>query len=309
MRLVVYAALVLALTLCFVSRRAARHLSPPLAAATLCGLAVLAAAAWVWNLALLAGTLIGRLRYVADYGHWSGKALAAHDPVPVITAALAGVLIVAAAAGLVWCCQRVGRELWRIWSVARTCRVATDDGVLIVADSAPHALAVPGLRGRVVITTAMIQALSVQERRVLLAHERTHLRCQHALFRLGVRLAAAMLPVLKPVVHDCDYQLERWADETAARTVRDRGLAAQALGRAALARHRATPSDVHSMALGFSDHGVVGRVQALLAEPIRNDLRSLTVPLIVLATTAMLTFKASRDLEALFELAMRFWAS
>ncbi len=309
MRLVVYAALFGALALCFASRRTARYLSPPAAAATLCLSALLSAAAWVWNLALLAGTLIGQSRYVADYGHWSGRAMAAHDPVPVITATIASLLVGAAVVGLTWCCHRVSRELWRIWAVARSCPAATDDGVLVVADSAPHALAVPGLRGRVVITTAMIQALNVEERRVLLAHERAHLRCQHGLFRLGVRLSAAMLPLLKPVVRDCDYQLERWADETAARTVGDRGLTAQALGRAALARHRATPSEDPSVGLGFSDRGVVARVQALLAAPPQNNLRSLTLPLIALAATAVSTFEASRDLEALFELAMRVWAS
>lgn len=308
MRLVVYLALVGALAMCLAARRAAHHVSPPLAAVTLSVSALLAAAAWGWNLALLAGTLIGRLGYVADVGHWSGHTLAVHDPVPVATAAAAGLLVAAAAGGLALCCQRVGRELWRIWAAARACPATADGGVVVVDDPAPLAVAVPGLRGRVLITTAMVRALSAEERRVLFAHERTHLRCQHGVFRLAVRLAAAVLPILRPLVRDCDYQLERWADETAADAVGDRGLAAQALARAALAgRHRR--STAPRVVLGFAEHNVTGRVQALLAEPPRSDLRRLALPLVLLAMTAVLSIEASRDLEALFELAKRVWAA
>lgn len=308
MRIVVYLALVGALVLCLVGRRAARHVSPPLAAVTLAVSALLAAIAWAWDLALLAGTLIGRVGYVAELGHWSGRALALHDPVPVANAALAGLLVAVAAGGLAWSVHKLGREVWRIRAAARACPAATDSGVVVVEDQAPRALAVPGLRGRVLITTAMVRALDADERRVLFAHERTHLRCQHGLFRLAVRLSAAVLPLLRPLVRDCDYQLERWADESAAAAVGDRGLAAQALARAALAgrrRHRAVPG----AALGFAEYNVTRRVEALLAGPPRSDRRRLAVPLVLLATTTVLSIEASKDLEALFELAKRVWAA
>jgi len=308
MRIVVYLALIGALVMCLVARPVAQHQSPPVAALTLAASALLAATAWAWNLTLLAGTLFGRLGYVADIGHWSGQALAVHDPVPVPTAVIAAVAVAVAAGGLVWCFQRVARELWRIWAVARHCSTATDDGLLVVDDSAPRALALPGIRGRVVVTTGMVQALSASERRVLLAHERAHLRNQHGLFRLVVRLAAGVLPVVRPLVRDCDYQLERWADESAARTVGDRNLAAQALVRAALAGRQPPSAADAVLALGFAERTVVNRVQALLVEPTPNDLPRLAVPLVVLATTAVLTIEASRDLEALFELAKRVWA-
>jgi len=309
MRIVVYLALVGALVLCLVARRAARSVSPPLAAVTLAISALLAATAWAWNLALLAGTLIGRVGYVADVGHWSGQALAVHDPVPVPNAAIAALLVAMAAGGLAWwSVHSMGPELWRIWAAARACPVATDGGVVVVDDPAPRALAVPGLRGRVVITTGMVRALDAEERRVLFAHERTHLRCQHGLFRLAVRLSAAVLPFLRPLVRDCDYQLERWADESAAGAVGDRGLAAQALARAALAgRHwrRTAPG----AAMGFAEYNVTSRVQALLAEPPRSNLRRLTLPLVLLAMTAALSIEAGKDLEALFELAKRVWVA
>ncbi len=308
MRIVVYLALLGALVMCFVTRRAARHLSPPVAAVTLAASALSAATAWAWNLALLAGTLIGRMNYVADIGHWSRDALAVHDPVPVATAAIAGVATAAAAGGLAWCLQRVARELWSVWSIARHCSTATDDGLLVVNDPAPRALALPGIRGRVVITTAMVRALSAPERRVLLAHERAHLRNHHGLFRLVVRLAAGVLPVVRPLVKDCDYQLERWADESAARAVGDRVLTAQALARAALAG-RGSKQAVPAGALGFAERGVTSRVSALLAQPPKSDLRRLGLPVVLVVSTAVLSIEASRDLEALFEIAKRLWVA
>jgi Zn-dependent protease with chaperone function len=301
-RIIVYAALLGALVTCLLARRAARRLSPPLAAVTLSLSAVLCATAWVWNLALLAGTLIGRLDYLARAGHWSEPALVTHDPVPVLNATVAGVLVGIAAAGLSWCAQRTGRELWRAWAVARQC-AATEGGVVVVDDPAPRAVALPGLRGRVVVTTSMVRALSAPERRVLLAHEQAHLRYQHGLFRLAVRLAAAVLPVLRPLVGDCDYQLERWADEAAARQVGDRKLAAQSVARAALAIARGGRGP-HA-ALAFAERNVTRRVQALLAEPPRSDLRRLALPLVVLAVTTAFSVEAGRDLDALFELAQR----
>ncbi len=304
----VYLALGGALLLCVLARRAARQLSPASAAVTLVVAAVLSAAAWGWNLTLLAGTLVGRLGYVAELGHWSGPALAVHDPVPVASAAVAGLLAAAAAAGLAWCCQRVVAELWQIWLAARTCPVTTADGVVVVEDAALRAVAVPGLRGRVVLTTGMVKALDARERRVLLAHERAHLRYRHGELRLLVRLAAGVLPILRPLVRDCDYQLERWADETAARAVGDRGLAAQALARAALAgrsrRRSAAPP-----ALGFLEHSVTSRVASLLADPPPRRWQRLSGPLAVLAATAVFSVEASRDLEALFELAKHVWAA
>ncbi len=306
MRIGVYVALGGALVLCLLARRAAHRLGPRLAALTLAVSAVLAAAVWVWNLVLLAGTLIGRLGYVARLGHWSGRALAVHDPVPVAAAVVAALLIAAAAVGLAACVQRVGRELWRIWTAARACPVTTADRLVVVDDPAVRAVAVPGVHGRVVITTGMVRALSAAERKVLLAHERAHLRYRHGEIRLATRLAAAVLPLVRPLVKDCDYQLERCADEAAARSVGDRRLTAQALARAALAGRPRTPG-LPAAVPGFAERSVTSRVQALLAEPTDDQLWRLAGPLTVLAITATLSIEAGRDLEALFELAMRVW--
>jgi Zn-dependent protease with chaperone function len=303
-RVVVYLALAFSLALCLLVRREAPRMTPPRAVVSLATTAVLAAAAWVWNLALLAWTLIGQLTPVADAGHWSRLALAKHDPVPAVAAlAAVGLLLVAVTGAARWT-WHAAEQLRYLVATARSRPAGTDDGLVVVDDARPRAVAVPGLPGRVVLTTGLVKALDARERRVVLAHERAHLRYRHGEIRLLVRLAAAVLPVLKAVVTECDYQLERWADEAAA-TVADRRAVARALARAALAGTTRQP--VHQDLPAFAEHAVTRRVRALLDAPPEGGASHMLAPLAGLAVTAALTIEASRDLEALFELAMRLW--
>ena len=306
MRLVVYLALASSPVLCLLVRYEARRMSPPLAALGLAATALLAAAAWVWNLALLAWTLIGQLASVADAGHWSRLALARHDPVPTMAAlGSAALLVVAAARSARWTWGACA-QLRCVVATARSCPTGTADGLVVVDDPLPRAVAVPGVRGRVVVTTALVNALDATERRVVLAHERAHLRWRHGEIRLLVRLAAAILPPVKPLVDDCDYQLERWADEAATR-VADRHVVARTLARVALAA-----GSGRGLAHGlpaFAEHAVTRRVGALLQGSPEMGVIHLLAPLAGLAAMLALTVEASRDLEALFELAMRLWAN
>jgi Zn-dependent protease with chaperone function len=196
-------------------------------------------------------------------------------------------------------------QLRYVLDTARNCPAGTDDGLVVVDDPLPRAIAVPGLYGRVLLTTALVKALDATERRVVLAHERAHLRWRHGEIRLLVRLAAAVLPLVKPLVDDCDYQLERWADEAAA-DVADRQVVARTLARVALAA-RSGP-DLAQQLPAFAEHAVTRRVQALLRRPPALGVAHLLVPLAGLAAMLALTVEASRDLEALFELAMRLSA-
>ncbi|MEP6464070.1 MAG: M56 family metallopeptidase [Frankiaceae bacterium] len=308
MRVSVYLALCGALTLCALLRRVTRSVSPPWAASTLAAGALLAAVAWVWDLGLLAGTLIGQFDIVADVGHWSGPALDRHTPVPDAVAGVAGALVAVASITLMACMGRLGRERRQLRAAIRDCPEATADGLLVIEDPRPRALAMPQ-QGRIVITTGMVRALSAEERRVVLAHERAHLRGRHGHYRAAVRLAAAILPVLRPVVGDCDYQLERWADEVAAREVGDRHIAAGALARAALASRAAGAGASGSRSLAFSQRGVTSRIRALLADPPRRHLVRLAGPMLLFAAAAALSIEASQDLEDLLETAQRVWGS
>ena len=303
MRVVVYLALAFSLALCLLVRRQAVRMSPPRAALSLATTAVLAAVAWVWNLALLAWTLIGQLTPVGDAGHWSRLALAKHDPVPAVAALVAVGLLLVAVLGTARWTWRAGVQVRYVVGTARSRPAGTDDGLVVIDDARPRAVAVPGLPGRVVLTTGLVKALDATERRVVLAHERAHLQYRHGEIRLLVRLAAAVLPVVEPLVAECDYQLERWADE-AATTVADRRVVARALARAALAG--STRRTVHNLP-AFAEHAVTRRVRALLDGPPAAGVSHMLAPLAGLAVTAALTVEASRDLEALFELAMRLW--
>ena len=90
--------------------------------------------------------------------------------------------------------------------------------LVLVEDEAPIAYAVAGRHGRIVVSTAMLAALSAGERRVLIAHESSHLRHRHHVY---VQLAG-----LAPRPTRCcarrptrSRSIERWADEVAATEV------------------------------------------------------------------------------------------
>lgn len=269
MVLSVYLSLALCLCVGLAGTSFAGRLSPATAARMLAAGAVCAAGCWVVDLALLAFALFARLRPVAREGHWSAAALAARSPVPEPIALSAGTLLVLAlvvmAVSLARCLGHV-RALYRFGGGAPA---AADEELLIVRDSHPRALALPGLpgrRGRIVLSTGMCEAIGPAERRALLAHERSHLRGRHHLYRGAVAFAAAACPALWLLIGPIDYALERWADEDAASAVGSRRLVARALGAAALATLGVpVPSSVGLRALGSRGEQVPRRIRALLS--------------------------------------------
>ncbi|WP_239340573.1 hypothetical protein [Frankia sp. CiP3] len=102
------------------------------------------------------------------------------------------------------------------------------------------------------------------------------------------------------MVADCDYALERWADEDAATAVADRGLAAVALTHAALA----TTDSAAPTVLAFHEHAVTRRVSALLAPPPPPRWLPAALPAALGLIVAACAVEAGREVERLFELAM-----
>jgi hypothetical protein len=166
----------------------------------------------------------------------------------------------------------------------------------------------------------MMRALSAQERRVLLAHERAHARWFHYLFTSAARLAAAANPLLRPVAGAVGYTVERWADEHAAAVTGNRTLTARAVAqaaRAATAGVSPRASAGPAMALGVVPRpgparpGVFRRgpgpvplrVAALLRPPPRPQLLLLAVALLLVAVSGLSALEATRDLHGLLELA------
>lgn len=288
---VVYLPLVLPVLAAACARAVAERLHPRIATWVLTVSTVLLAAASGLVLTALAATALGQVAIVADAGDWSIRVLRHHDPTGPYAAVLAGLLLVAALAGLV---TVVVRRLTALLDTARTARRLPGAGALAVLDDpAPHAFTLPGRPGRIVVSTGMLRGLDPAERRVLLAHERAHLRYTHHAFVTVAALAAATNPLLRPAANAVGDAVERWADEHAARVVGDRALAARAIGKAAVL---AGP--------GAMDR-VSGRISALRAAPRRMPVTLLvaTVAVLLVATTA--AAETARDVHAAFESAER----
>jgi Peptidase family M48 len=230
------------------------------------------------------------------------------DPALVGPPAVAAVVLLLGAA-----VRRAGVAVRDLWQAQQACRELGGDsaGLVVVDDARPDAYAVPGVRGRVVVTRAMLRALPAGERRVLLAHEASHLRHRHHLYVLAAELAATANPLLRRVVQVVRVAVERWADEDAATLVGDRRLAARALARAALARSSG-PIDVAApagrvpasgrLSLRMGDSAVVGRVRALLMPaPSRVPIvETLAVASLLLAVVAA-NVDAGQDSDTLFD--------
>ncbi|MFE4964266.1 M56 family metallopeptidase [Streptomyces sp. NPDC056660] len=155
-----------------------------------------------------------------------------------------------------------GRTLHRHRRVTRLARRALTGlpgrEVAVLPDRTPYAYALPD---RIVVTTALLDGLAPGERRALFAHERAHVTARHHRYLLAVHLAAHANPFLRPLRTAVAYTAERWADETAARSVGDRRTVARAIGRAALLS-RGTPAP--TLAALAATGPVPRRVAALL---------------------------------------------
>jgi Zn-dependent protease with chaperone function len=226
-----------------------RRIRPQAAAPLITLLAVLSASAAVWTLLLIAGTNLAQLHGIAERLSWCSDVVSKHrgELNPVGGMAIFG-LIVSFGSAL-----RVRRR-------QRSLRApAGDEEIAVVGSDVPTAFALPGRPGRFVVSTGMLHALDPDERRVLFAHERAHLRCHHHRYVRLTQLAAASFPVLTPLNGRVRLATERWADEEAVRDVGDRTVVARAVARAAIAQ-----TDAPVTGLGMADTGVLERVESLL---------------------------------------------
>lgn len=282
MTFAVYLPAALSLLLVVVSRLAARRTSP---AAVTRGLAVAAAGAAVAYtacLSFLALTLLDDLPPLRALDHLPGLP----KPVP-------GPIALAAAALLCWGGWRLLRDLRTRHDTGRRLRAAgtPGDAGLVVADwDAPHAIAVPGNPGHVLITTGLLRALDGRERQVVLAHEHAHLRHRHHRLTALASAAAAVSPLLAPLRDAVAHHAERWADEEAASQVGDRGLVARCVAKAALA---------NSLVLAMGGPSVIGRVRALGHPAPAGRWTRLAGPAVIVVAIAALTAIAAVEFAAI----------
>ncbi|MDN3260765.1 M56 family metallopeptidase, partial [Streptomyces sp. CSDS2] len=238
MRVFVFLPLVLPLSAWPVARLAENRLHPRTATRLLTAVAVVMAVCSTLCLALLMVVGTAQLPGNPLPDGWSDpevRAAVPHDEVAG-RAAIPALAVVAAACA---------RTLWRHRRVTRRARRALagvpGPTVAVLPDSTPYAYALPGGRGRIVVSTALLDGLAPAERRALFAHERAHLSARHHRHLLAAHLAARANPFLRPLRTAVVYTAERWADEEAARAVGDRRTVARAIGKAALLSPR-TPA-------------------------------------------------------------------
>ncbi|TMU92897.1 M56 family metallopeptidase [Streptomyces sp. DASNCL29] len=306
MRIAVYIPLLLSLLAPLGARPLSERCEPRLATWLLTATALVLGTATTISLGLLAVTGLIRIPQLAELGHWSAHTAQRDDPAELSVALIAGLLLGAA----------VVMAAHMLWQRARTLAAAaleaacmpTEDGLVVVQDEAPDAFAIPGLPGRVVVSTGMLHTLDETERHILLAHERAHLTAHHYAFVALTQLGAAANPLLRSLATAVTYTIERWADENAATVTGDRERVARTVGKAALAAHHArTRSPGASLAIfgrptPLTAAGPVPRrVAALLAPPFGRHPVLAATTAVVLATVALSTAEAAHDLHLLLE--------
>ncbi|MGH4035057.1 M56 family metallopeptidase [Actinomycetota bacterium Odt1-20B] len=260
----VFLPLVLPLTAWPVARLAAQHLHPRAATRLLTAVAGLMAVCSTVCLALLMVVGTAQLPGNPLPDGWSDPQVRAALPYDEVAgrAAIPALLAVAVATVRTLLHHRRVRR-----RAHRALRGLPGAPVAVLADPAPYAYALPGGAGerdRIVVSRGLLDRLQPPERRALFAHERAHLTARHHRYLLVTRLAAGANPFLRPLRTAVSYTTERWADEEAARVVRDRPSVARAIGKAALLT-RSTPAP--ALANLAATGPVPRRVAALLAPP------------------------------------------
>jgi Zn-dependent protease with chaperone function len=298
MTISVYMPAALSLLLAAISRVVVARTAPTRVAAFVIA-AILCAAAATWGLILLAATLLGCTSLVADEALERGVQL--QDPVPKLIGVTAVVLLIYGAVRVARV-LRVRRATTR--ELRAVCRSCGTGELAVVALDAPHAFAVPGRPGRILVTRGLLSVLNGDERRVVLAHERAHLRCRHHWLRAATEVCAAVNPVLIPVRESVAFLVERSADEHAAAVTGSRELVARALAKAALAGGAAGRARIWPVALPFAGCGVSARVAALHSDPPRPEP---LVPSSVLALGVATAIAAVQATIAFYQLIYWLW--
>ncbi|MFI1825719.1 M56 family metallopeptidase [Streptomyces sp. NPDC020412] len=256
----VFLPLVLPLTAWPIARLAEQHLHPRSATWLLTAVAGVLAVCSTLCLALLMVVGTAQLPGNPLPDGWSDPEVRAAVPYDEVAGRVAIPALIAVLAAC-------GRAAWRHHRVRGRARRALEGlpptSVAVLDDTVPYAYALPGGRGRIVVTTGMLAGLNAGERRALFAHERAHLARRHHRFVLTVQLAARANPFLRPLLTAVAYTTERWADEEAATAIGSRRTVALAIGRSALIS-RGGPG---AALAGFAVAGPVPRRVAALLGP------------------------------------------
>ncbi|MGW7410938.1 M56 family metallopeptidase [Streptomyces sp. NPDC054863] len=282
----VFLPLILPLTALPMARLAEQHLHPRTAARLLTAVAAILAVCSTVCLGLLVVVGTAQLPGNPLPDSWSDPAVREAVPYDEIAGKLS---IGALALALLACAVTVHRHYrYRAGAHRALAGLRTSSEVAVLTDDEPYAYALPGRsgrprrsgasdrsgasgrrRGRILVSTGMMAALTDTERHALLAHERAHLTGRHHRLLLAVQLAGCANPLLRPLRRAVGYCTERWADEEAARATGDRRTTARAVGKAALLAARPTSRSTAFPGLAaFAEAGPVPRRVAALLGPV-----------------------------------------
>lgn len=184
----------------------------------------------------------------------------------------------------------VARAVRLVAALVKTGERRGDLGVTIVETPQPVCFAAGLLRPHVLLSRGLFEALSLEERAVVLAHERAHVRRRDALVGGVVRaLAVAHVPGIgRWLVRELEVAAEQACDEEAARVVADRVSVAAAILTVERAARHTTGGALAPVAAPFGARAVERRVEALLGEPApRRSLRPLAIAVAVGLASAL----------------------
>jgi Zn-dependent protease with chaperone function len=300
MTISVYVPAALSLLLAAISRIVVGRIAPTRAVVFVVA-AMLCAAASTWGLVLLSATLLGDTSLVAEEASERGVQL--QDPVPQLIGVTAVVLLVSGVFRVVRVLRARRATTQELRAVCNSCGTGE---LAVVALAAPHAFAVPGRPGRILVTQGLLSVLDGDERRVVLAHERAHLQSRHHWLRAATEVSAALNPVLIPVREAVAFLVERSADEHAAAVTGSRKLVAAAIAKVALAGGTDGGVRAWSAALPFVGCEVSARVAALHSDPPRPEP---LVPSSVLALGVATAIAAVQATIAFYQLVYWLWPS
>ena len=268
--------LIVAMALAVIVTTIHRRLPPILAARAVATTVIVVVGAAVPTLLIVS---LGYLAHFPLFGiglGWCAKAFGIHERIPAwiglpsLTLTIFGSVRAA-----------------RVLRTHRRLRHDRPGSVEIAGHDKPFAFTLPGRGGHVVVSSGLVELLDDREQEIVLAHEGAHARHRHDRYLLVAQLAAASIPLLRPLASRLQFSLERWADEAAVSECGDREFVAYTLGKVAL--HGLTPVG----ALGFAGLGVPARVAALLAPPVPEPRSPLMVGLwsAIAATGALAAFQ------------------
>ena len=142
---------------------------------------VISAASVGVMLSLLAMAVVGRVPAVAALGGWSIATLAVAVPVPLAVGVPAAALAAFLLARTLWRAAHILLLLGRSDRLSRRLR-GGGGPIVVIDDLSADAFTLAGLKGAVVISRDLLDALGPAERHMLTGHEMSHLRWRHHLY-------------------------------------------------------------------------------------------------------------------------------